>query len=621
MGHTSSNFVEVRRNLNTLFEHNWIGQINIDVDMVRSIYLLAVFTQIIWSVSAQDYCADQCKDKPDDVVCTCVLCPVHTCEDGEKECSEENVKCTTINKSEEEVVDLVCPISTHCVAENCDCPTLEPPCPAVCHECEIGQPPTPECMICCPGQVGPNGCKDPNVCIPIDNVTPPIGDDGENCEAFCPHDCVEDENNICCTNEKEANGCAKPPGPLIETPKKNPECDVNFCPCKCPNPDTGKCCEAPKDNNGCDMEEEKCVEKKKDSTGEYCPEVHCPKVCDPIEEILQPACHVCDADKCCRKSKDANGLFCPDDYDHGCDHCDCCEGMCCDGCVETLGCKPKGECIPPDAVPKDNEGNDCPKESVCPCCCAENEICCDQGIGPDGCKIPEKCEPKMPECLITHCECIPGLTCEVGEICCPGHKDDKGCFEAPVCKDCGVKTKGEEAGCECDCFCPASCELQREIACKSQIGCDGCPEPEMCLPRAKNLNGVYCPEDSASHGCPLKCNEENGEVPCESEVDVLGCKPPKTCVQRDKDINGNSCPCETACPVHCPSGMVVIEGGEDALGCPMQSHCEVPAAPPVVPVESPVEPPAEEPAIPVVAPVEPPAEEAAPAEVPAEREE
>ena len=83
--------------------------------------MLAVFTPIVCFVSAQDYCTEQCKDAPADVVCTCVLCPEHTCLDGKKECKEENVKCTTIDKSEEEIVDLVCPISTYCVKENCEC--------------------------------------------------------------------------------------------------------------------------------------------------------------------------------------------------------------------------------------------------------------------------------------------------------------------------------------------------------------------------------------------------------------------------------------------------------------------------------------------------------------------
>ena len=80
--------------------------------------------QVVFLVTAQeDYCATQCQDLPADgsVVCTCVLCPEHTCLDGEKECTEENVKCTTIDKSEEEIVDLVCPLSTKCVKENCEC--------------------------------------------------------------------------------------------------------------------------------------------------------------------------------------------------------------------------------------------------------------------------------------------------------------------------------------------------------------------------------------------------------------------------------------------------------------------------------------------------------------------
>ena len=87
--------------------------------MVRSIYLLAVFTQIVLSVSAQDYCANQCKDKPDDVVCTCVLCPKHTCEDGFKECEEENTVCTTIGLDEEKIRTKCLQKDPYCEASIC----------------------------------------------------------------------------------------------------------------------------------------------------------------------------------------------------------------------------------------------------------------------------------------------------------------------------------------------------------------------------------------------------------------------------------------------------------------------------------------------------------------------
>jgi hypothetical protein len=535
-----------------------------------------------------------------------VLCPAHTCPAGEKECDEENTQCTTKGLGEEAVEKLVCPISTECIPEGCLCPI--PGCeafPLKCDECQIDQDPTPDCMICCPG----SECE-PNQCIPQEAFGK--GTDGELCPAFCARECVPDENNICCTNEKEANGCLKYPGEEIETPKKDPECDINYCPCKCEDPETGECCAAPKDNKGCDMEEEICVEKLTNPIdGELC-NVHCPLdvQCDPLLEIRYPGCEVCDLDTCCRKSEDFNGLFCPDDYDHGCGSCGCgCDdGLCCEGCVENLGCKPMGKCIPPEDIPKDVDGNDCPKESVCPCCCKENQKCCEQGIGPDGCKKEETCIPKMENPLcVTNCPCVDGLTCKDGEKCCPGHINEHGCEDPPVCTKCGTKTEGNCKGEACTCFCPASCELPLQIACTAQIDCDGCPEEEVCRTRAKNINGIFCDDDSASHDCPILCNEKAGEVDCIPEPDVLGCRGKAVCVQRKKDINGDFCPCATACPAQqCP------EGGLDEFGCPLSHLCGAVEVPAPVPVEEPEEP-AEEPAVVVVeAPPAPPAE--APAE-------
>lgn len=580
--------------------------------MVWSIYVLAVLTQIVCLVSAQDYCTDRCKDAPPDVVCTCVLCPEHTCAAGEKECKQENTKCTTIGLGEEDILNLVCPISTDCVPENCDCrdcPPDGPCCPLVCNECEIGQEATEDCMVCCPGKEGPTGCKEPNECVSQEEIG--FGDNGAPCPGFCAHECVEDDDNICCANDEDDNGCPTPPGPLIEVVKKNKECDKNFCPCKCEDPETGECCAAPVDLEGCPMEEDTCVLKIIEPlTGEPCPLVHCPFECDTPTEIQVEACDACEPDICCPKSKDLNGLFCPPDYDHGCGSCGCCDGLCCEGCVETTGeqpgCRPKGKCLPLDSIPKDISGNDCPKESVCGCCCKAGEKCCEQGIGPDGCKKPEKCEPKMEGCE-AHCPCVDGLTCADGEKCCPGHKNEHGCEDPPVCTQCGTKTEGNCKGELCDCFCPASCELPLEIPCKAQIDCDGCHTPEVCLPRAKNVNGIFCDDDSASHGCPTICNEQAGETDCIPEPDVLGCKGKAVCVQRITDINGNFCPCATACQINqCP------EGGLDNLGCPLDVLCGTVEVPAPVPVEEP-----EEPAVVVVeAPAEPPAE--APAEAPAE---
>ena len=428
-------------------------------------------------------------------------------------------------------------------------------------------------MVCCPGTESLDGCEVSNLCIPQSAFG--NGKDGTPCDAFCPEECTEE---VCCSNLDD-NDCAKKPGKTVPPTENqngntpNPECDQKFCPCQCPDPTTGECGPAPVDDNGCQMEERKCVEKPIDpKTGKLCPSVIFPEECKE-NEVLTKSCNVCKKDICCTKQKDKNGVYCPPDYDHGCGACDCdCEpsgGLCCDGCVETKGespgCKPKGKCVPSDKIPKDINGNDCPKESVCDCCCQENEECCKAGKGPDGCEKKPFCEPPMEESCKAVCPCVDGVTCPDGEKCCPGHKEH-GCDGPPVCTKCGTKTEGNCKGEPCNCFCPASCKLPEQVACEVQIDCDGCPEEQVCRDKAKNVNGAFCDDDSASHGCPIKCNEQAGECECIPPEDILGCRGKATCVQRKTDNNGGFCPLESACPRHCTGGSAK-DCGLDKSGC------------------------------------------------------
>ena len=99
-----------------MLEENKIRRINIYLEMDRTIYVLAALAQIVYLVSAQDYCGQQCQDIPEHVVCTCVECPEHgTCEAGEIACEKENPVCDTT------AIEHVCPTSTVCVPENCEC--------------------------------------------------------------------------------------------------------------------------------------------------------------------------------------------------------------------------------------------------------------------------------------------------------------------------------------------------------------------------------------------------------------------------------------------------------------------------------------------------------------------
>jgi len=551
--------------------------------MDRIIFVLAALAQIVYLVSAQDYCTKQCQDIPEHVVCTCVVCPEHgTCEAGEIACEKDNPVCDTT------AIDHVCPKSTVCVPDNCECyttgtdPTVT--CPLKCDECA-----DKDCAICCEGSVDANGCQESNECIPQSAFG--TGTDGQPCPAYCLEECIEDENNICCSGDVDENGCTLFPGPKKPVEKIPPECDKHFCPCKCK--DDEACCEGPKDADGCAMEEDSCEPPPKPE----CPAL-CSKTCDPITEVkcsctgpLAENPELCPLpDLCMPKRRDKNGLFCPDEDEQGCCPNDC-DGIMCEGCENPLGCAPKGKCHPFDSVKTDNEGNPCPKASVCPCCPEANKICCAAGYDANGCKLPEFLWPKMVStvtgelCPHTPCPCYEGI-CEDGEICCPGHKDDTGCEQSIICKPCGTKTQGNCLGEPCPCVCPVQCKWD-EVVCPSQIDCDGCHTQETCAKAAKDENGVFCPDDSASHGCPRICNEQAGECLCSSEADVTGCKPPALCLQRGKDDDGFWCPMDGVCPCNCGPGTVEQVGGLDDKGCRLPGTC-VAVAPVVEPV--PVEP-------------------------------
>ena len=56
--------------------------------------------------------------------------------------------------------------------------------------------------------------------------------------------------------------------------------------------------------------------------------------------------------------------------------------------------------------------------------------------------------------------------------------------------------------------------------------------------KAKDKNGIFCADDSASHGCPIECDEAKGEVLCPTYENALGCKPKEICIPRPKNSEG-----------------------------------------------------------------------------------
>ena len=155
---------------------------------------------------------------------------------------------------------------------------------------------------------------------------------------------------------------------------------------------------------------------------------------------------------------------------------------------------------------------------------------------------------------------------------CEGARDDMGCHLPDLCYPRGVKTKGDDVGGYCPGFCHAWCK-HHEILCSSQEDCNGCMSEEICRPKAKDYNGFYCPDDSASHDCPVKCDEAKGEVTCPIYEDVLGCKPKSACISRPKNSDGEFCPSHTVCEKRCQYDEFLCSDGYDSRGCKNADMC------------------------------------------------
>ena len=219
---------------------------------------------------------------------------------------------------------------------------------------------------------------------------------------------------------------------------------------------------------------------------------------------------------------------------------------------------------------------ECPAHSVCPCECGVHEVCCpNNNLDENGCKCADYCmEQEMGydgRLCTVQCPC----ECAENEICCPGWRNSMGCLEANECISVPTKTRGDCIGEPCPAFCPAQCKHD-EVKCPSQIDpCDGCPTEEVCQEIAKSLDGECCSVDplSASHNCPVLCDEINGYVLCPAHMNPNGCKDPAECRERTKDDDGNYCPAHTVCPCKCNEDEVLCREGDDPRGCKGKCFC------------------------------------------------
>ena len=232
------------------------------------------------------------------------------------------------------------------------------------------------------------------------------------------------------------------------------------------------------------------------------------------------------------------------------------------GCQENDYCHPKG---------KSSDGSTCP--GFCPDECESDEILCSSPSDTNtGCDVAPVCLPKQKddngnECTYQQCP----LTCTDTEELCKGSLDHQGCREEDSCITKGTSNSGEL----CPGICPVNCHEQ-EIKCKGQVifgggPYAGCVDSDECKPKAKDLNREYCPDESASHECPITCPPE--EVVCPPSTTTLGCLEEAECSPKSKDGDGNWCPYESDCPPNCDPNEVACPGGTDQNGCKVPDIC------------------------------------------------
>ena len=432
-------------------------------------------------------------------------------------------------------------------------------------------------QIFCAGHKAENQCTQPDTCEELESDS-----DGKKCPGVCPKTC-EDEAIKCvkptregcpddsiCVAKSDLNAIRKDGNPC---PKLGDE-DSDFCTPVCK--DTQILCKGPIDEKtGCKLKIDQCVERGTGKNNTLCPGT-CEKECPGVTQIKckgpldNDGCPT--SDYCAEKLRDMNNAFCLDTSDsHGCP-VDCPENQVdCEPKRDALGCKEQRLCY--DKI-NDNDGNECPKSSICPTPCESNQISCPGGMEENGCPKPDLCVEKTRSVDGNVCPNNCPALCDDDQIKCPGHTEKNGCKSAETCHFRGKKSIGNDVDGLCPGYCPAVCKFN-EIKCASQIDCDGCFTQELCKPKATNQFGQACPPESASHGCPLNCDANNGQTLCVSEEDEFGCKPKAQCVQRQKDNEGKWCPSTDACPEKCLKKLQLdCPGGFDQRGCNQKNVCK-----------------------------------------------
>lgn len=243
----------------------------------------------------------------------------------------------------------------------------------------------------------------------------------------------------------------------------------------------------------------------------------------------------------------------------------------CDGGTRTVdGCKEEDFCVHKGF---DDDNMLCDNTNMCPFECVYEDLRCDQEPGPTGCVTPDMCIPKQKDmgggiCSDQQCP----LNCQVTYHLCEGDVLEDGCKEDDVCVVRQISHEQEM----CPGTCPVTC-TPGWVLCDGTITWEGpytgCESQTICHVKARDDNGIFCPDNSGSHKCPLTCPPD--KILCDPPVGPLGCEDHKQCTPRSKDDNIPSewCPAHSDCPTICPPNHYNCPTGDDEDGCRKPDDC------------------------------------------------
>eukprot|EP00096_Caligus_rogercresseyi_P010018 TRINITY_DN3521_c0_g1_i1.p1 TRINITY_DN3521_c0_g1~~TRINITY_DN3521_c0_g1_i1.p1 ORF type:complete len:731 (+),score=124.83 TRINITY_DN3521_c0_g1_i1:3-2195(+) len=363
------------------------------------------------------------------------------------------------------------------------------------------------------------------------------------CDDHCP--CM-DRDLTCETspgfNVDPYDNCPPPPTCIYkETINSRGNVCPSFCPAQCG--EGFRICPPVLDSRGC-LQPELCVQSLQscpqslyDSRGcllrklKACREGTCPTMYDDTGCPKEAVCGEDVDGKCPVSEFDDLGCAVLDPLICAEDEVRCSKGFDGNDCLIGFICQKK--------FTGDNCINFCPTN-----CDPENNMLCSQGIGINGCPLPDICIPQRTSALflgqkIINCtnHCRPPCDLSSNKLC-PPVFDSNGCPEAETCvpreRKCR-ESKYDPEGCLIPQ--PQACNENTDMLCIGGTDQNGCPLQNTCIPRRIG---------NCLQSCPTKCGPDS--IQCQNGVDESGCNRPDTCVP--KQLPGyDNCPgiCPTVC--------------------------------------------------------------------------